>query len=234
MARPLHALTWALLCLLLCCVVVPPANVAAQQTDARLFPQTGYRVGDDAVLVVLHEAWRRADVRLPGLQPVHAPRASRSRSSSEPCLQLRPDGAVAMMNVLDDGMLPYTTINGSTFPASDPEVIKRQPKVGEPDYHEKALQFVQGQRPRHLAGAERQLLRDVQQGRCAPRRRSRTAAADAGLLLGLQPGSLGPADLEADGRPEQCRLRLPAVPARHHALRRRLSRARRACCWPTT
>jgi N-acetylmuramoyl-L-alanine amidase len=57
-------------------------------------------------------------------------------------MQLQPDGGVALMNLLDGGLMPYTKINGSTFPAPDPEVIRLHPPVSDPEYHQKALDFV--------------------------------------------------------------------------------------------
>jgi N-acetylmuramoyl-L-alanine amidase len=111
-----------------------------------MFPQTGYRVADDAFWSYFT---RRGGVRTFGY-PVSNPftlYGFKVQVFQRAVLQLRPDGGVAMVNVLDDGMLPYTAINGSVFPASDPEVIKRQPKVGEADYHLKALQFVKDNAP---------------------------------------------------------------------------------------
>ena len=56
--------------------------------------------------------------------------------------------AVAIANVLDEGLLPYTTINGSPFPAADPAVIGRQPtgRRGQ-TITPKALQFVRDNAP---------------------------------------------------------------------------------------
>jgi N-acetylmuramoyl-L-alanine amidase len=51
------------------------------------------------------------------------------------------------MNLLDDGLLPYTHMNGSSFPAPDPAVISQAPKVDAPNYHEQALQFVRTMAP---------------------------------------------------------------------------------------
>ena len=42
-------------------------------------------------------------------------------------MQLWPDGGVHTLNLLDAGLLPYTRINGSTFPAPDPAVIGATP-----------------------------------------------------------------------------------------------------------
>jgi N-acetylmuramoyl-L-alanine amidase len=135
----------ALLATLLLSVQLPDV-VAAQSPDTRLFPQTGYRVGDDAFWAYFR---RRGGVRTFGY-PVSNPftlHGFRVQIFQRAILQLQPSGAVGIANVLDDGLLPYTTINGSAFPAADPDVVQRQPRVGEPDYHARALQFVRESAP---------------------------------------------------------------------------------------
>jgi N-acetylmuramoyl-L-alanine amidase len=125
---------------------LPTAPAAAQSPDARTFPQTGYRVGDDAFWIYFQ---RRGGVRTFGY-PVSNPftlQGFQVQIFQRAILQKQPDGAVAIANVLDEGLLPYTTINGSAFPAADPAVIGRQPTVGEPGYHAKALQFVRETAP---------------------------------------------------------------------------------------
>ena len=62
-------------------------------------------------------------------------------------LQLRPDGGVQTLNLLDEGLMPYTRMNGSTFPAPDPNVINQSPKPGSANYHEQALKFVRDMAP---------------------------------------------------------------------------------------
>ncbi|MFN0070706.1 MAG: N-acetylmuramoyl-L-alanine amidase [Chloroflexota bacterium] len=57
-------------------------------------------------------------------------------------MQLMPDGRVALMNVLDDGLLPYTAANGSTFPSSDQNLLRQYPSTDDPQYHVKALELV--------------------------------------------------------------------------------------------
>ena len=120
------------------------ADVA--QADPRLFAQTGYRIDDDAFWAYFR---RRGGVRTFGY-PVSSSftlLGFEVQIFQRAILQRQPDGSVAIMNVLDDGLLPYTTINGSRFPAADPEVVKGQPLVGTPDYHAKALQFVKDTAP---------------------------------------------------------------------------------------
>src|SRR5215212_6936401 len=124
-------------CALLAWLIVtllPPNVASAQQADARLFPQTGYRVADDAFWTYFR---RRGGVRTFGY-PVSNPftlQGFRVQIFQRAMLQQQPNSAVAIANVLDDGLLPYTTINGSAFPSADPEVVGRQPQVGDANYH---------------------------------------------------------------------------------------------------
>ncbi|MGE3272471.1 MAG: N-acetylmuramoyl-L-alanine amidase [Chloroflexota bacterium] len=144
----------ALLALILFAALPAAASFAAQppvqstdirQIDERLFPQTGYRVSEDQFWSYFQ---RRGGVRTFGypVSNVFTLQGFRVQIFQRAVLQQQPSGSVGIMNVLDD-LLPYTEINGSQFPAADPDVVKRQPKVGEANYHEKALQFVKETAP---------------------------------------------------------------------------------------
>jgi N-acetylmuramoyl-L-alanine amidase len=138
-------LAWLVLMLL------TPGVVLAQQADARMFPQTGYRIADNDFWTYFQ---RRGGVRTFGY-PVSNPftlQGFKVQIFQRAVLQMQPNGTVGMANVLDDGMLPYTTINGSNFPGIDPDVTGRQPTVGEAGYHEKALQFVKENAPDTFQG----------------------------------------------------------------------------------
>jgi hypothetical protein len=54
--------------------------------------------------------------------------------------------------LLDAGLLPFTKINGSTFPAPDPNVIAATPTPADPAYADKLIQFVQDQAPNTFDG----------------------------------------------------------------------------------
>jgi hypothetical protein len=161
----------------------PPTPASAQAQDARMFPQTGYRVGDDAFWTYFR---RRGGVRTFGY-PVSNPftlQGFRVQIFQRAILQLQPSGAVAIANVLDDGLLPYTTINGSAFPAADPEVIGRQPKVGEPNYHARALEFVRESAPDTWQGQKVNFFQTFV-GAVRPEEAFPEGGGSDGLLLGF-------------------------------------------------
>lgn len=145
LTRTRHLLAWMLLSWLLL-GTAPPRSAIAQQADARMFPQTGYRIGEDSFWDYFK---RRGGVRTFGYPVSNSFTllGFKVQVFQREILQQQPDGSVTMMNILDEGLMPYTSINGSTFPAPDQEVLKRQPQVGTPDYHARALQFVKDNAP---------------------------------------------------------------------------------------
>jgi N-acetylmuramoyl-L-alanine amidase len=123
-----------------------PQAAPVVPNDARYFAQTGYRVGEDAF-------WNYFQVR-GGVRTFGYPVSNvfmlygmKVQVFQRQILQLRPDGGVQTMNILDEGLLPYTRMNGSSFPAPDPGVIGQSPKPDAPDYLAKALDFVKATAP---------------------------------------------------------------------------------------
>ncbi|MFN8636873.1 MAG: N-acetylmuramoyl-L-alanine amidase [Chloroflexota bacterium] len=164
-------------------VAVMPSPAWAQQADARMFSQTGYRIGDDAIWIYFR---RRGGVRTFGY-PVSNPftlQGFRVQIFQRAILQMQPNGAVAIANVLDDGLLPYTAINGSNFPGPDPDLIARQPRVGEPDYHQKALQFVRDNAPDTWQGVKVSFFQTFS-GAVRAEEAFPDGGASDGLLLGF-------------------------------------------------
>src|SRR5919197_4957162 len=123
----------------------------AQPVDARFFSQTGFRVDNDAFWDFFQH---RGAVRTFGY-PV-----SRQfkldgfavQIFQREVMQQWPDGSVHTLNLLDAGLLPYTHINGSAFPAPDPAVIGATPTPNDPEYATKIVQFVQDQAPNTFEG----------------------------------------------------------------------------------
>ena len=124
----------------------PTPQTATVPNDARYFAQTGYRVAEDAF-------WRYF-LNRGGLRSFGYPVSNefllfgmKVQIFQRQILQLRPDGGVQTMNILDEGIMPYTRMNGSTFPAPDPSVIGQSPKPSDPDYLAKAMDFIRNVAP---------------------------------------------------------------------------------------
>ncbi|MCS7002510.1 MAG: hypothetical protein NZ518_06655, partial [Dehalococcoidia bacterium] len=62
-------------------------------------------------------------------------------------MQRRPDGGVGLLNLLDPGLMPYTTINGATLPPFDPAVASAAPTPGTAGYDQAILRFVRQHAP---------------------------------------------------------------------------------------
>jgi N-acetylmuramoyl-L-alanine amidase len=123
-----------------------PAPQSPPTTDARYFEQTRYRISEEAFWTYFQ---RRGGVRSLGypVSNTFSLFGMQTQIFQRQVLQLRPDGGVQTMNLLDEGLMPYTKMNGSTFPAPDPNVINQSPKPGAANYHAQALQFVRDVAP---------------------------------------------------------------------------------------
>ncbi len=126
----------------------PPPGVPQ---DERYFAQTRYRINEDAFWDYFNKRGGVASFGYP-VSNTFSLLGMKVQIFQRQVLQLRPDGGVQTMNILDEGLMPYTKINGSTFPAPDPAVIKASPTPDDPDYLEKALQFVKDTAPDQLDG----------------------------------------------------------------------------------
>lgn len=132
--------TCSVLVIVALCGVITSAPGAAQ-TDARYFPQTRQRIDNE-------QFWSfyrgRGGARTFGY-PVSGTFSLfgfTAQIFQRHIMQLQPDGRVTLMNVLDDGILPYTHINGSVLPTTDPNITKQYPSTDDPQYHVKALELV--------------------------------------------------------------------------------------------
>jgi hypothetical protein len=65
-------------------------------------------------------------------------------------MQLQPDGSVSTLNPLDAGLLPYTTINGSTFQSPDAALISQTPLPSDPQYAAEIVEFVRAVAPERI------------------------------------------------------------------------------------
>src|SRR5579864_7293562 len=140
------SLRWITAVLLGASLLSTSASAGAQATDPRFFSQTGFRVDTDAF-------WSFFQAR-GGVQTFGYPVSRTFKLDGFPVqifqrivVQLQPDGSVATLNLLDAGLMPYTKINGSTFPAPDPAIVSQTPLVSDPDYATKIIQFTQANAP---------------------------------------------------------------------------------------
>jgi len=67
-------------------------------------------------------------------------------------IQLWPDGSVRPLNLLDPGLLPYTRINGSTFPAPNERLAAYAPAPDQTGYAREVLEFVKQNAPETFNG----------------------------------------------------------------------------------
>jgi hypothetical protein len=114
----------------------------AQATDPRFFPQTGYRIDNDQFWDYFQ---KRGGINNFGY-PVSRTFTFLGKTVQffqRRILEIEPDGSVGQMNILDNSLMPYTHINGATFPATDTALIKSAPAVGSPGYATKVIAWIQ-------------------------------------------------------------------------------------------
>lgn len=136
-------------------VTATPSGTAtpnlATPHDNRYFAQTGFRVDNDTI-------WAYCSAR--GAVPTFGFPTSRTfqflgfqaQFFQRRVVQLGPDGSPRLLNLFDQGLFPYTTINGSTFPAPDPTVLRAAPQPGSPSYASDAIAFIKQRAPDSYGG----------------------------------------------------------------------------------
>jgi N-acetylmuramoyl-L-alanine amidase len=119
---------------------------AVNPNDPRYFSQTRYRIAEDA----FWDYFRRRGAEKTFGYPVSNTFVlfgMKTQIFQRQVMQLRPDGGVQTMNLLDEGLMPYTKMNGSTFPAPDDGLKASTPKVSDPNYGSAILDFVRNNAP---------------------------------------------------------------------------------------
>jgi hypothetical protein len=114
--------------------------------DPRMFAQTGYRIDRDSFYDYFTH---RGGVTTFGY-PVSRDflfEGCTAQFFQRLIMQQCGGRGVSTMNLLDDGLLPYTHMNGSTFPASDPNLTARTPTPADPTYASDILGFVRAYAP---------------------------------------------------------------------------------------
>ncbi len=120
---------------------VPPPRAAEAIADVRFFPQTGFRIDNDAFFTYFNA---RGGVpsfgypvsrtfRLQGFTVQFFQRA---------VMQQAPDGSARLLNLLDPGLMPFNSFNGAVVPAFDPALVATAPPPGSPSYGTAIFDYV--------------------------------------------------------------------------------------------
>ncbi len=116
--------------------------------DSRYFPQTGFRIDNDTIWDYFN---RRGGVNTFGY-PVSRTFLFQGfpvQFFQRRIVQLGPDGHARLLNVLDPGLLPYTSFNFATVPAFDPALVATAP---DPTNASAVLAWVQAHAPDSFQG----------------------------------------------------------------------------------
>jgi N-acetylmuramoyl-L-alanine amidase len=138
---------WTAISLLL--LLLPTS--AARATGGHVFSQTGFSIDDPAFANYFD---RRGGLHTFGY-PVSREFTFRGfpvQIFQRAIMQRFPDGHVQLLNLLDDGLFPYTQVNDAQFPAVDPTLIQTAPSVGSAGYNLAILQWVNNVSPDHWNG----------------------------------------------------------------------------------
>jgi hypothetical protein len=109
------------------------ATTTPPPASSRYFSQTSFKIDNDIF-------WNYFNQR--GGLPTFGPPTSRTfmfrgyptQFFQRQVMQLFPDGTVHLLNLLDPGLLAYTTFNYSTFPAYNGALVAQLPAPGSPGY----------------------------------------------------------------------------------------------------
>jgi hypothetical protein len=136
-------------------ISLPPAG--AEQQDDRYFFQTGYRISDDRV-------WDYFNKR-GGLRTFGYPISRKFRLLGKDvqlfqrrAVEIDPSGNLGQLNLLDPNVMPFNTMNGATFPKSDPAMTSGVPQPGSPGYDTAVVEFIKSRAPESWNGLNTNFL----------------------------------------------------------------------------
>lgn len=128
---------------------VPTTAQATNPTgsgESAYFAATGYRVSQPALLAYFQH---RGGVGTFGY-PISSDfllLGDRVQLFQRQVLELRPDGSVGPLKLLDSDLLPVSRFDGLVLPPTDPELLASAPSADDPDYLSRALDFVDSNVP---------------------------------------------------------------------------------------
>jgi hypothetical protein len=132
----------------------PEAGSEARQAAGRgvlFFPETGFAVDEPGFVDYFNRRGGVATFGFPISRTIRF-QGVPTQFFQRIVIQLWPDGAVRPLNLLDPGLLPYTRINGSTFPAPNERLAALAPSPGQPGYAPEVLEFVRRNAPETFNG----------------------------------------------------------------------------------
>src|SRR4051812_17962109 len=141
--RVLSALLFAML--IVGASLLPGAEMAGAQQDNRYFQDTGFRIDNDKIWDYFSKRGGRRTFGLPTsrtFQFLGLPTQFFQRHVLQVTV-----GGVQTLNLLDEGLLPYTTIAASTSPPVDPSILAAAPKAGSPTYVADVQAFLDAHAP---------------------------------------------------------------------------------------
>lgn len=124
-----------------------PSSAPPQTRDERFYIETGFRVGNDSFWSFFQSRGAIETFGFPVSRVFNflgCPVQIYQRLIMQQCGAGAP---VALLNLLDPELFPYTRVNGSTFPAPDDALKDATPSVSSPDYDVAIMQFVRDVAP---------------------------------------------------------------------------------------
>jgi hypothetical protein len=133
----------ALACFLVLGVVQPSAGA---QADPRVVGDTGYRIDDDSFWDYFNGRGQARTFGFPA-SAAFTFLGCKTQFFQRLVMQRCGNGGVATLNLLDEGLLPYTTFNGSVVPGPDAALKSATPRPEDPAYASAVLEFVRFNAP---------------------------------------------------------------------------------------
>jgi hypothetical protein len=112
--------------------ILPTVGSVRAQPDSRYFQETGFRIDNDKIWDYFSKRGGKETFGLPTSRTFQF-MGAQTQFFQRHVLQVT-GGGVQTLNLLSEGLLPYTTISGSTFPGEDQSVVAASPKAGSATY----------------------------------------------------------------------------------------------------
>ena len=126
---------------------------AAPAEALPFFAETGYRVANERFADYFQ---KRGGLRTFGYPVSRAFRflGTEVQFFQRQVMQVRPDGQIGTLNLLDTDLLPYTRINGSVLPAASAELVGKAPDPAAQGYGAKVMEFMRANAPEKWGGMD--------------------------------------------------------------------------------